>query len=44
MYVYKSGQPKIRKTLKETEINEGETLTLEVEIYAVPEPKIVWYA
>ena len=24
-------------------MNEGDTLTLEVEIYAVPEPKIVWY-
>lgn len=36
------GQPKIVKSLKETEINEGDTLTLEVEIYAKPEPKIVW--
>lgn len=38
-----SGQPKIRKQLKDVEVNEGETLTLEVEVYAVPEPKIVWY-
>lgn len=38
-----TGQPKIVKSLKEkTEINEGDTLTLEVEIYAKPEPKIVW--
>lgn len=37
-----AGQPKIVKALKETEINEGDTLTLEVEIYAKPEPKIVW--
>lgn len=29
--------------LKDVEVNEGETLVLEVEIYAVPEPKIVWY-
>lgn len=35
-------QPKIRKTLKDTEVNEGDTLTLEVEIYAVPEPKVIW--
>lgn len=37
------GKPKIRKILKDTEVNEGDTLTLEVEIYAVPEPKVVWY-
>lgn len=24
-------------------MNEGDTLTLEFEVYAVPEPKIVWY-
>lgn len=35
-------KPKIRKLLHDVEVNEGETLTLEVEIYAVPEPKIVW--
>lgn len=35
--------PKIRKTLNDTEVNEGDTLTLEVEIYAVPEPKVIWY-
>lgn len=36
------GQPKIVKSLKDTEINEGETLVLEIEVYAKPEPKIVW--
>lgn len=35
-------KPKIRKELHDVEVNEGETLKLEVEIYAVPEPKIVW--
>lgn len=29
--------------MKDIEINEGEILTLEFEVYAVPEPKIVWY-
>lgn len=37
------GQPKIRKTLSDVEIAEKETLSLEVEVYAVPEPKIVWF-
>lgn len=36
------GAPKIKTTLKDTEVKEGETLVLEVQIYAVPEPKIVW--
>lgn len=35
-------KPRIKKTLKDTEVNEGETLLLEVEIYGVPEPTIVW--
>lgn len=35
-------KPKVRKALKDTEITEGDTLTLEVEIYAKPEPQIVW--
>lgn len=35
-------KPKIKKALKDTEVNAGETLELEVEIYAVPEPKISW--
>lgn len=35
-------KPKIRKYLKDTEVNQGETLELNVEIYAVPEPKISW--
>lgn len=34
--------PKIRKELHDVEVNEGETLKLEVEVYAVPEPKLVW--
>lgn len=36
-------RPKVVKALKDTEITEGDTLTLEVEIYAKPEPQIVWY-
>lgn len=35
-------KPKLKKALKDTEVNAGETLELEVEIYAVPEPKIQW--
>lgn len=35
-------KPKIKKTLVDTEVDEGTTLLLEVEIYAVPEPQIVW--
>lgn len=35
-------RPKVVKALKDTEITEGDTLTLEVEIYAKPEPQIVW--
>lgn len=37
------GQPKIRKELKDIEVTENDTLLLEVEVYAVPEPKIVWF-
>ncbi|XP_055686183.1 obscurin isoform X3 [Lutzomyia longipalpis] len=36
-------KPKLKKKLKDTEVNAGDNLTLEVEIYAVPEPKVVWY-
>lgn len=35
-------KPKIKKTLVDTEVDEGTTLVLEVEIYSVPEPQIVW--
>ena len=35
-------KPKIKKTLVDTEVDEGTTLLLEVEIYGVPEPQIVW--
>lgn len=37
------GQPKIRKSLTDVEVAEKENLLLEVEVYAVPEPKIVWF-
>lgn len=29
--------------MKDIEVTEKETLLLEVEVYAVPEPKIVWF-
>lgn len=35
-------KPKIKKALKDTEVSAGATLELEVEIYAMPEPKIQW--
>lgn len=35
-------KPKIKKTLIDTEVDEGTTLVLEVEIYSVPDPQIVW--
>ncbi|XP_055536220.1 obscurin isoform X6 [Wyeomyia smithii] len=35
--------PKVRKSLVDTEVDENTTLTLEVEIYAEPEPQITWY-
>lgn len=37
------GQPKIRKSLTDVEVTEKENLQLEVEVYAVPEPKITWF-
>lgn len=42
-FVLWSGQPKIRKSLSDIEVIEKDTLSLEVEVYAVPEPKIVWF-
>ncbi|XP_055374379.1 obscurin isoform X3 [Condylostylus longicornis] len=36
-------KPKIRKPLTNVEVNEGESITLEVEVYSVPEPEIKWY-
>lgn len=42
-FCYDAGQPKIRKTLSDVEVTEKDTLSLEVEVYAVPEPKIVWF-
>ncbi|XP_021696069.1 LOW QUALITY PROTEIN: obscurin [Aedes aegypti] len=35
--------PKVRKPLVDTEVDENTTLTLEVEIYAEPEPEVTWY-
>ncbi|XP_058464862.1 obscurin isoform X3 [Malaya genurostris] len=35
--------PKIRKALVDTDVDENTTLTLEVGIYAEPEPEITWY-
>lgn len=35
-------KPKIKKTLVDTEVDEGTTLVLEVEIYSVPDPQITW--
>ncbi|XP_053686874.1 obscurin [Sabethes cyaneus] len=35
--------PKVRKSLVDTEVDENTTLTLEVEIYAQPEPEITWF-
>ncbi|GAB0092620.1 Obscurin [Sergentomyia squamirostris] len=36
-------RPKLKKKLRDTEVNAGEDLKLEVEVYAVPEPKVTWY-
>ncbi|XP_054088791.1 obscurin [Zeugodacus cucurbitae] len=36
-------KPKIRKPLKDTEVQVNGTLTLETDIYAVPEPTIQWF-
>ncbi|XP_020716206.1 obscurin isoform X3 [Ceratitis capitata] len=36
-------KPKIRKPLKDTEVQANGTLTLETDIYAVPEPTVKWY-
>lgn len=35
-------KPKIKKTLVDTQVDEGTTLVLEVEVYSIPEPQIVW--
>ncbi|XP_067629054.1 obscurin isoform X3 [Eurosta solidaginis] len=35
-------KPKIRKPLKDTEVQVNGTLTLETDIYAVPEPTVKW--
>uniref|UniRef100_A0A336L6B8 CSON000837 protein n=1 Tax=Culicoides sonorensis TaxID=179676 RepID=A0A336L6B8_CULSO len=36
-------KPKITKPLQDVEVDEGNTLTLNLEVYAVPEPQISWY-
>lgn len=36
-------KPKIRKPLKDTDIEENNSLTLEVEVYGNPEPDIKWF-
>lgn len=43
IFCFCAGQPKIRKSLTDVEVTEKENLLLEVEVYAVPEPKIVWF-
>ncbi|XP_065086396.1 obscurin isoform X3 [Ochlerotatus camptorhynchus] len=35
--------PKVRKPLVDTDVDENTTLTLDVEIYAEPEPEVTWY-
>lgn len=36
------GKPKIRRVLKDVEVKEGDSLTLEVEIYSTPEADVKW--
>uniref|UniRef100_A0A0K8U7P3 Muscle M-line assembly protein unc-89 n=2 Tax=Bactrocera latifrons TaxID=174628 RepID=A0A0K8U7P3_BACLA len=36
-------KPKIRKQLKDTEVQANGTLTLETDIYAMPEPTVQWF-
>ncbi|XP_069964240.1 obscurin isoform X3 [Bactrocera oleae] len=36
-------KPKIRKPLKDTEVQANGTLTLETDIYAMPEPNVQWF-
>lgn len=36
------GKPKITKPLQDVEVDEGNSLTLNLEVYAVPEPEIHW--
>ncbi|XP_059609271.1 obscurin isoform X5 [Phlebotomus argentipes] len=36
-------KPKLKKKLRDTEVNAGDDLKLEVEVYAVPEPHVTWY-
>ncbi|XP_034109415.1 obscurin isoform X3 [Drosophila albomicans] len=36
-------KPKIRRGLKDVEVKEGESLTLEVEIYSTPDANVKWF-
>lgn len=36
-------KPRVHKGLKDVEVEEGSTLVLEVEIYGLPDPTIVWF-
>lgn len=36
------GKPKIRRVLKDVEVKEGDSLTLEVEVYSTPEADVKW--
>jgi len=36
------GKPKVKRGLKNLEVQEGKSFTLEVEVYSEPEAKIKW--
>ena len=42
-YIFELGKPKIKKQLKDIELEEGKTLTLETEIYSEPEATVKWF-
>lgn len=35
-------KPRITKPLVDVEVDEGNSLTLNIEVYAVPEPEVIW--
>lgn len=37
------GKPKVRRSLKDTEVEQGNELKLEADIYAEPEANISWF-
>lgn len=43
MSIYYLGKPKITKHLEDKEVDEGNALTLNIEVYAVPETEVHWY-